>query len=320
MDRRTAEVLLGPRWPRRDVASTASLREAGISDRLLTEGVKAGAIIRLRRGAYIPAHRWSALKPWEQDAARIDAHIAGTGGSSVYCLASAAILHGCSVWSTGSAVHVATGYSGARISRGPDTLSHELGLSDTDVVEVERNGRRITVTTVVRTLVDCFRFLPHEQALVIGDSALHRELTAATVILDALMEVPARGRRKALAVLDTLEGRSESAGESRTRALLRRLGFADPVIQLELVTAEGVYRADLAWVELKIIIEFDGEGKYMDYEPTAAVLLAERRRETLLMEQGWIFVRLRWSDLDKPEEVRRRIESALALAAVRRSA
>ncbi|WP_369045110.1 type IV toxin-antitoxin system AbiEi family antitoxin domain-containing protein [Sinomonas sp. P10A9] len=319
MDRHTAEGLLGPRWPRMDVASTTSLREAGISDRLLTEGVKSGAIIRLRRGAYIPAHRWSALKPWEQDAARIDGHIAGTGGSSVYCLASAAILHGCSVWNAGSAVHVATGYSGARSSRGTDTLSHELGLSDTDVAKVERNGRLITVTTVVRTLVDCFRFLPHEQALVIGDSALHHGLASAKVIRDAMMEAPDRGRRRALAVLHALEGRTESPGESRTRALLRRLGFADPVIQLELITAEGVYRADFAWVELKIIIEFDGEGKYMDYEPTASVLLAERRRETLLMEQGWTFVRLRWSDLEKPEEVRRRIESALARA-VRRSA
>lgn len=60
-----------------------------------------------------------------------------------------------------------------------------------------------------------------------------------------------------------------------------------------------------------IIIEFDGEGKYMDYEPTPAVLLAERRREALLMEQGWIFIRLRWSDLERPDDVRRRIEAAI---------
>ncbi|ASN52742.1 hypothetical protein CGQ25_12110 [Sinomonas sp. R1AF57] len=108
-------------------------------------------------------------------------------------------------------------------------------------------------------------------------------------------------------------------GETRARLLMVTLGFARPVAQLRLRTAEGEYRADFAWPELMVIIEFDGEGKYMDYAPTPDVLLAERRRETLLMEQGWIFVRLRWADLDRPDEVRRRLAAAIARAA-RRSA
>jgi very-short-patch-repair endonuclease len=295
-----------------DVASTASLHDAGISDKLLTQGVTTGAILRLRRGAYIPVHRWNALKPWEQDAARIEAHLVGTDGASVYCLSTAAILHGCSVWNAGPVVHVATRYSGAKASRGPDSVSHELGLADSDIVTVERRGQRVRVTSTVRTLVDCFRFLPFEEAVVIGDSALHRRLTDVSALEAAVQACPPRGRRRALTVAAFLEPKTESPGESRTRALLRKLGLPAPVVQLELPTADGVYRADFAWIELKIIIEFDGEGKYMDHQPTSAVLLAERRRETLLMEQGWIFVRLRWTDLERPEDVRRRLEAAMA--------
>ncbi|WP_415854864.1 hypothetical protein [Sinomonas sp. G460-2] len=99
--------------------------------------------------------------------------------------------------------------------------------------------------------------------------------------------------------------------------MLQRLGFERPVAQLELQTPAGLYRADLAWPELMVIIEFDGDGKYRNHGPAADVLLAERRRESLLMEQGWVLVRLRWSDLDRPEEVLRRVEAAIATAARR---
>lgn len=63
---------------------------------LISRGVENGSLVRLRRGAYIPAHRWQALAPWERDVAQLDAHIEGTAGSSVYCLSSAARLLGCS--------------------------------------------------------------------------------------------------------------------------------------------------------------------------------------------------------------------------------
>jgi very-short-patch-repair endonuclease len=66
-----------------------------------------------------------------------------------------------------------------------------------------------------------------------------------------------------------------------------------------------------------VIVEFDGDGKYRNHGPAADVLAAERRRESLLMEQGWVLVRLRWADLDRPAEVRRRIEAAIATAARR---
>ena len=66
-----------------------------------------------------------------------------------------------------------------------------------------------------------------------------------------------------------------------------------------------------------VIIEFDGQDKYRSFGPVDDALLAERRRESLLMEQGWVLVRLRWVDLERPDDVRRRIEPAIATAARR---
>ncbi|GAA2198953.1 hypothetical protein [Sinomonas flava] len=314
MDRPTAESLFGARWPATSLATTAALRDAGITDRLLAHGVRLGVVLRLRRGVYMPNHRWVSLKPWERDRVRLEAHIVGTGGSSVYCHSSAAILHGLSVWNPGPAIHVATTYSGARSSRSPDTQTHQLDLAPEDIVTAPGN-EAVRLNSIVRTLVDCARFLPFEQAVVLGDSALHRRLVHLEDLRGAVLAASRRGRRRALAVLDALEPATESVGETRARLLMVMLGFARPVAQLRLSTAEGEYRADFAWPELMVIIEFDGEGKYMDYAPTPDVLLAERRRETLLMEQGWIFVRLRWADLDRPDEVRRRLAAAIARAA-----
>ncbi|MEA5453539.1 type IV toxin-antitoxin system AbiEi family antitoxin domain-containing protein [Sinomonas sp. JGH33] len=318
MGTHATERLLASTWPRHDVAPTAELRSAGIDDRLLAKAVRSGLLLRLRHGAYIPAHRCDALTPWEREVARLDAHVEATGGASVYCLASAAVLHGCSVWNVGPEIHVATTYAGSRASRSSDTATHQLFLAEHDLTLVERRGRHLKATTLVRTAADCARTMPFEQAVVMGDSALQRGLDPRALRREVEQGSP-RGRRRALDVVDSLEPATESVGETRTRMLLERLGFEKPHVQFEVETAAGVYRADFAWPRLMVIIEFEGEGKYRNHGPASDVLLAERRRETLLMEQGWVFVRLRWADLEKPDEVRRRIEAAIQTAA-RRSA
>jgi very-short-patch-repair endonuclease len=79
--------------------------------------------------------------------------------------------------------------------------------------------------------------------------------------------------------------------------------------QWEIPTASGLFRADFADVEARIIIEFDGAGKYTDYRPTEQVLLAERRRENALIEEGWLVLRLNWKHLDRPAESRLRLQA-----------
>ncbi|MDP9693081.1 UNVERIFIED_ORG: hypothetical protein J2X79_000618 [Arthrobacter globiformis] len=61
----------------------------------------------------------------------------------------------------------------------------------------------------------------------------------------------------------------------------------------------------------KVALEFDGKTKYFDFRPTGEVVFEERRREKVLMEQGWIFVRVEWKDLFREQEFKYRLLRAL---------
>jgi len=120
------------------------------------------------------------------------------------------------------------------------------------------------------------------------------------------------GSRRALDLLDVLDGRSESAGETRRRLLLHAFGLHNFTPQVEIPTREGLFRADFADPEARIIIEFDVAAKYTDYRPAEDVLIAERRRENALQELGWAFFRINWEHLDRTGELRQRLSAFLA--------
>ena len=123
-----------------------------------------------------------------------------------------------------------------------------------------------------------------------------------------------RGSRRAATLLDSLDARSESAGETRTRLLLHSFGFVGFQPQYELPTRAGLFRADFADPRRRVIIEFDGKGKYSDFKPTEEVLLAERARENALAEEGWVVLRLDWQHLASPADIKRRVLAATARA------
>ncbi|HEV7166922.1 MAG TPA: hypothetical protein VGN49_03035 [Micrococcaceae bacterium] len=306
-------LLIGSRWPGPDlIAATDGLRAAGLDDRVLTAGVRAGSILRLRRGAYIKAADWFGAKPWEQDKLRVQAHYLSTGSRAVYSHVSAARLHDCWVWLGGTVVHVTVPFATGRPSHGPDVFPHHLALEPADVVHLKtKDGRPIRVTSLTRTVLDCARVLELPKAVIIGDHALRKGLTIEGLAAALDSDPVKRGSRRAQRVLESLDGRSESAGETRTRLLLRGLNIPQPELQLPIPTVRGVFRADFGWRERKLILEFDGKYKYFDFRPTEDVLFEERRREKALMELGWRFIRLEWADLARPYEVQGRVAAAL---------
>jgi very-short-patch-repair endonuclease len=80
---------------------------------------------------------------------------------------------------------------------------------------------------------------------------------------------------------------------------------------IERMEAPGrTYVADFLIDGTRVIVEFDGRGKYDD--PT--VLFAEKQREDELRRLGYVVVRLTWEDLSRPEQVRRRLAAAVALS------
>src|SRR5699024_1062457 len=101
---------------------------------------------------------------------------------------------------------------------------------------------------------------------------------------------------------------------SRTRWLLHALGFGPFITQFE-VRDRGVLLgvADLKLKDLKVLAEFDGQGKYSD----PGALFAEKRREDQIRDLGYEVVRLTWADLAHPARVRQKILAAIARAEAR---
>ncbi|MBO1267133.1 hypothetical protein J1902_03920 [Arthrobacter sp. PO-11] len=303
---------LARRWPPERVAGTSMLAAHGIGDRLLTAGVAAGVLVRVRRGAYVPAELWHGAKPWERNMIAIQAHHLSTGGSSIYSHVSAARIHKCWVWDCSPLVHVTTPFNPARGSSGPDVRAYRSPLEPAELVEIPAtSGRPVLATSLERTVLDCARTLEFERAVIIGDHALRMGADPVHMLEAVTSGRIQRGAHRVRNVLEALDGASESPGESRTRILMVRAGIPAPTPQVEIPTAAGLFRADFAWKREKLILEFDGKDKYFDYRPTELVLFEERQRETALRELGWEFVRVRWPQLLQPYEVERRINLAL---------
>lgn len=148
-----------------------------------------------------------------------------------------------------------------------------------------------------------------EAFLVPADAALRREL----VTLERLERAAAAfahhtGIGPVRCALPLADGRRESPGESRTAFLLSALGFQlEP--QFEVVCERRLFRADFRVRGTRVLVEFDGAVKYAGGD--GRTLFEEKRREDALRRDGWVVVRLVWSDLRDPERVRRLMLEAL---------
>lgn len=129
-------------------------------------------------------------------------------------------------------------------------------------------------------------------AVVAGDALLHNGLGTMTDVADAV-ELFERcpGNAASRSMLELLDARSESPGESRLRVTLKMLGYAvTPQVKFPQVSARVDFLLDAA----RVIVEFDGRGKYK----TPADVFAEKQREDRLRELGYEVVRFVWSDLE----------------------
>ncbi|HTN55323.1 MAG TPA: hypothetical protein VLZ82_04005 [Microbacterium sp.] len=89
----------------------------------------------------------------------------------------------------------------------------------------------------------------------------------------------------------------ESPKESETRLLIMAGGLPEPVVQWEVFDGMRlVARVDLAYPELKIAIEYDGDGHRTDKEQWRSDI----RRQRELERMGWIVIHLTQADLEDP--------------------
>ncbi|MET8774137.1 hypothetical protein ABZV58_03835 [Nocardia sp. NPDC004654] len=258
---------------------------------------------RVHRGAYIRAEQTEGLRVEERHLVLTRAVAEGASREAVVSHVSASVAHGLTHWKVPLArVHLTRDRStGGRVT--PRVTVHS---TRTDPDEVVRIGE-LRVTSVARTVVDLARTVPFEQAVVIGDSALRLGKTTRAELSDQLARATGRpGAPAARRVVDFLDGRSESAGESRSRVAMHAAGLPSPEPQaiLESSTGRFIGRVDFLFPELGAIGEFDGLVKYgaalRGSRTPEEVVIAEKAREDELRALGWIVVRWTWNDLDNP--------------------
>jgi putative AbiEi antitoxin of type IV toxin-antitoxin system len=160
----------------------------------------------------------------------------------------------------------------------------------------------LRVTSAARTLVDCAREWPLEDAVVAMDAALLLRRTDVAGLTGAAVRAErwrgATAARRAAALAD---GRAESPLETRGRLRMLGSGFPHPALQVEVHSAAGLVAVVDAWFDdAAVAVEFDGQVKYLDpwrKRSPAEVAWDEKRREDALRALDVRVVRVADADL-----------------------
>lgn len=289
---------------------------AGLVDDEIRRRRRSGEWVTLQRGAYLVGPQ--PPDQHQRHLLTLEATLAGLRVPAVVSHGSAAALHGLPLWGVPlRQVHI-TRQPPARSGDDHRLRSHVARLDPDDVVVVGTTP----ATSVTRTVVDLARSLPFEPALVVADAALANGSTTPALLADALARgAGTRGTRSARRVIAAADGRSESVGESRSRALMIDAGLPVSDLQVEVRGAGGrlIGRCDFGWREHRLLGEFDGQVKYgrllrRGQGPGDAVF-EEKRREDALRDEGWGMVRWVWAELAAPPTLVARWVRALERAA-----
>ncbi len=188
---------------------------------------------------------------------------------------------------------------------------HRTTLGPDDVVE--HAGLRVTSTD--RTLVDCLRNLPADEALAVADSALRAGVTPARLLrLVSAMTGP--GTPQARRIAAAADPRAANPFESVLRSIALEVG-------LHVVPQVGLWRGgtflgrpDLVDRDLGIVLEADSFAWHGD----RAALSHDCRRYDEMVVAGWLVLRFSYEQvMGEPSWTRRILEDATKERTVRQA-
>ena len=276
--------------------------------------VSRGRWVRLRRGVYAERAVLEAVNadPVARHRLECAAVLVRLRGGAVVSHASAARLGGVIVPLSGTELVRLTDEVQWRRGRGYEVARATLPASDVHVLGAFRT------TAPARTLVDCAREWPFEDAVVAMDAALnagllsHADLTSAVLAQRHWVGIGDAARAANLA-----DARAESPLETLGRLRILASGLPAPELQVEIHDARGfVGRVDAWYEEAAVAVEFDGLVKYeapRNGRSPARVLWEEKRREDRLRDLDIRVLRVVRSDLGPAwERVGARLASLLA--------
>ena len=252
------------------VATTAALRTV-MTPKALEVAVRAGRLVRVRRGVY-------ALGPPDVSS-RLAALDLASDHPVVACMHTAAEMYGFCT-DPDDRLHILD--PGIRMRPSAEVMVHQrIGAPLKKI-----RGR--LVTGPAWTAVELARSVRRPRALSVLDAAL-RAGCCTVAELSATVDEQ-KGRRGIVKVRELLahaDGRAESAMESEARLVFIDGGLPLPELQYEIVDLHGkLWRVDFAWPGSMLVAEYES----MEWHANPEALKHDRTKVARLQECGWTSV------------------------------
>lgn len=167
------------------------------------------------------------------------------------------------------------------------------------------------VTSVSRTLTDCLRTLPFDEALAVADSALrHRSISKRRLV--ALADsIRGPGAPQARRVAREASGMAANPFESALRAIALEVPGLLLEPQVVIVDDDGGGRPDLVDEPRRLVVEAESH----TFHSRRGALRRDCRRYTKLVLLGWRVLRFAWEDvMFEPDYVRACLIQAARIA------
>lgn len=190
-------------------------------------------------------------------------------------------------------------------------------LRDSDGLKVHRRdgaplvmvgGRR--ATSPAWTAVEVARSLRRPRALATLDAALRsRTCDREGLHMAAVEQFGRRGIVHVRELIPLADALAESPMESEARLMIVDGGLPAPVLQHEVIDAEGqLWRLDFAWPDLKVAVEYDG----FDWHSDPVAFRRDRRKRAALRDIHWAVTSIVFDDVRRrPYETVRGIRDEL---------
>jgi hypothetical protein len=298
-----------------DVLLRRELIAEGLTDRDICAQVKAGALTKLRYGAYVPTQLLHEVDGVAMMRARARAVLRTAHESAVLSHQNGLAEHGVPLWGVGLDETHLTRTDG-RAGRREAGVVHHRAVLDAQWWSVHHG---VPVVHPARAAIEVATAHGAEAGLVAACGVLHRELATLAELHDAA--AAARhwpGSLGTRLVLARADGRLTNVAEARTWHMFFEQRIPRPEPQVHVLDASGnlLGIVDFLWPGLGVFLEFDGRIKYEQHrrpgESLADYLMREKRREEqICVQKGWICIRVTWADLQRPTVLARRIMQAL---------
>jgi hypothetical protein len=234
------------------------------------------------------------------------------------------------VWASGDlarASHLSGTWAWGLLARPPDLPEVSIPYArsvkhrgivvhrSTDLAGVPLHERRgIPVTDPARTILDVTGVVPHGIGTMLVDRAISTKLVTVDGLVAVLERFGRRGRRGSGTLRTILEergvaavGRTPTVLESRMARIARSINAPPPVA--EYPVANGHFRFDFAWPEVKVAAEvhgWDGHAAYDDWVRNIDKRHWADDHDWLVLEWAWEHVK------NNPDLIAHRLAAALA--------